>query len=75
MRTCHCGAPIPEGRLEIYPDATTCKDCSPVVPHVCVISYAHKTAGSVIVIPGNEKETIRRASQQYKGRPGRGYSG
>ena len=57
---------IPEARLEVLPNTTTCVGCSDVPRHVGFQIYAHKTAGEVMIIPGDDAEGIRQARAVYE---------
>jgi len=54
----NCGKEIPKERLECY---TTCIDCTNTKPHVVLPIYNHKTAPDLVIINGNNKESIRQA--------------
>lgn len=61
----HCSCEIPEVRLEILPDTTSCVSCSEKNPPKMVarMIYNHKTAGEVIVAKGSEN--VRRLQREY----------
>lgn len=60
---CKCGVTIPQERVEF--GLKTCIDCSDVKPKKGLMSYAHKTAGSIILIPDNP-EAERQAFRAYR---------
>jgi hypothetical protein len=60
-----CGDLIPEGRREVLPSTETCVRCSTVVKHVGFQIYAHKTAGEVMIVPGDDAEGVRQARAVY----------
>jgi hypothetical protein len=61
----HCSCEIPQGRLEILPDTTSCVSCSEKNPPKMVarMIYNHKTAGEVIIAKGGEN--VRRLQREY----------
>lgn len=61
-----CGQEIPVERLEVIPGCTTCVEHSREVQKVALLEYGHKTAGSVVVIDGNDTESVRRAFRAYR---------
>jgi hypothetical protein len=63
-KTCEeCGNPIPAVRLEILPDTTTCVKHSQVKKHFVMPVYSHKTAPEMVVIEGDDIESIRLANR------------
>ncbi len=66
MRCVTCDDEIPAGRLEVLPNTETCVQCSTVEKHVGFQIYAHKTAGEVMIVPGNDREGIRQARAVYQ---------
>lgn len=60
-----CDEVIPEGRVELgYTDR--CKNHSNAVRHYGLMDYSHKTAGSVVIHRGGNKESIRRMQAVYR---------
>ena len=66
MKCEHCGERIPPARLEILPHTTTCVGCSTEPKMVGFQVYAHKTAGEVFMVPGDNAEGIRQARAVYE---------
>lgn len=61
MKTCsNCFMVIPEARLQALPGCTTCVYCSTTPKHFGLMEFSHKTAGSVVIVDGEDKESIRR---------------
>ncbi len=58
-----CDCVIPEERLEILPHTTTCVKCSKEKRKLVFHVYDHKTAPSLVVIDGNDREAIRLAKR------------
>jgi hypothetical protein len=59
----YCQDMIPEGRLEFlieYNRPMVCKDCSTEQRAVGYMDWGHKTAPSLVMVPANAKETIRK---------------
>jgi hypothetical protein len=56
-----CDGAIPQERLEVLPDTTTCVKCSRVKKNIVMPVYSHKTAPEMIVIPSEDRESLRRA--------------
>jgi hypothetical protein len=56
-----CDNEIPQERLEVLPDTTTCVKCSKVRKNVCYPVFAHKTAPETVIIGAESGEEIRRA--------------
>lgn len=54
---------IPEGRLEFlieYNRPMVCIECSTEQKAVGFMDWGHKTAPSLVMVPANAKETIRK---------------
>jgi hypothetical protein len=67
MRTCvNCFRVIQEARLQALPGCTTCVDCSSTPKHFGLMDFSHKTAGSVVIVDGGDKESIRRMKMVYE---------
>jgi hypothetical protein len=63
MRKCaKCGCEIPAMRLEALPNTTTCVGCSRVAGYVGFMDWGHKTAPEIVMIPGDDRENLRRAA-------------
>lgn len=60
-----CGTEIPFERVEILPHTKTCVNCSTEKRKVVFNVYDHKTAPSLIIIDGNDRESIRRATRAH----------
>lgn len=63
-----CGTEIPPERLEILPDTRVCVGCSTEPRAVGFQIYAHKTAGEVFILRGDDTEGIRQARAVYERR-------
>jgi len=61
MRCLCCGETISPERLEALPNTKTCANCSSVVRVVGFMSWEHKTAPSLVVLDGSNKEVLRLA--------------
>lgn len=67
MKTCSkCGVEIPAERLEILPDTTTCVKHSREKRKIAFNVYDHKTAPSLIIISGEDREAIRLARRVHR---------
>jgi hypothetical protein len=66
MNCVTCGEGIPPERLEILPHAETCVRCSTEPRAVGFQIYAHKTAGEVFILRGDDTEGIRQARAVYE---------
>lgn len=69
MKNCEeCSQPIGQARLEAIPGTTFCVTCAGTKgPRpVAFMNYAHKTAGSIIVVDGNNQEHVRQARRAYE---------
>lgn len=64
----HCNEPIPEIRLEFLPHTTECVGCSTESKAVGFQIYAHKTAGEVFIVPGDDSHGIDLARAVYQRR-------
>jgi uncharacterized protein YaiE (UPF0345 family) len=63
MNCRYCHSSIPEGRLEFlieYNKVITCVGCSNEQRAVGYMDWGHKTAPSLVMVPANAKETIRK---------------
>jgi hypothetical protein len=59
----YCQSIIDSERLEFlieYNRPIVCKDCSTEQRAVGYMDFAHKTAPSLVMVPANAKETIRK---------------
>lgn len=59
----YCKSVIDEDRLEFlieYNRPIVCKDCSVEQRAVGFMDWGHKTAPSLVMVPANAKETIRK---------------
>lgn len=66
MNCRYCNSSIPEGRLEFliqYNKTITCVSCTTEQRAVGFLSYSHKTAPELVMIPANNKENIRRCQR------------
>jgi hypothetical protein len=71
---CGCGQDISDERVEFLKStgrAITCITCSREQPKVSFMSYTHKTAGEIVVVPNNpdgtrNKELIRIAERAFR---------
>ena len=61
----HCKIPIPFGRLELLPDTTTCVKHSTEAGYVGVNIFAHKTAPEVMMVKGDNEESVRQMWRAY----------
>ena len=62
----HCKSLIDKDRhefLEEFNRPMVCKDCSTESRAVGYLSYSHKTAPELVMIPANNKEAIRRCDR------------
>lgn len=62
----YCQSVIDNDRLEFlteYNRPMVCKDCSTEQRAVGFLSYSHKTAPELVMIPANNKENIRRCER------------
>lgn len=74
MLCMHCNNEIHPDRVEFIKIAKkqpTCINCSREQPSVTLMSYGHKTAGEVVVVPNNgdgshNAEAIRQAQRAYR---------
>lgn len=62
---CHCGAKIPEERLDVLPDTRVCVKCSKEPKKLGVPAFGHKTGASVVVVDSRDTEGVRRLRNQY----------
>ena len=63
MNCRYCHSSIPEGRLEFlieYNKIITCVSCSNEQRAVGYMDWGHKTAPSLVMVPANATETIRK---------------
>lgn len=63
MKCTYCGSLLPDGRLEFlleYNRTITCLSCSSESRAVGFMDWGHKTAPSLVLVPANAKETIRK---------------
>jgi hypothetical protein len=59
----YCHSSIPEGRLEFlieYNKIITCVSCSNEQRAIGYMDWGHKTAPSLVMVPANATETIRK---------------
>ena len=59
----YCRSMIPEGRVEFlneYNKPMVCIDCSTEQKAVGYMDWGHKTAPSLVMVPANARETIRK---------------
>lgn len=67
--TCNrCSSPVDNERANFLLECgkpVVCKSCSTEQPKVCFVDYAHKTAGSLVVV-GNDPQQIRLAQRAYR---------
>ena len=59
----YCKSMIPEGRVEFlieYNRPMVCIDCSTEERAVGYMDWGHKTAPSLVMVPANATETIRK---------------
>jgi hypothetical protein len=59
----YCKSIIPEGRVEFlieYNRPMVCKECSTEQRAVGFMDWGHKTAPSLVMVPANATETIRK---------------
>lgn len=59
----YCKSMIPEGRVEFlteYNRPMVCIECSTEQRAVGFMDWGHKTAPSLVMVPANAKETIRK---------------
>ena len=66
LKMCGCGKEIPAERLEVFPNATSCAGCSTVVRNRVYMEYGHKTAGALVVVSGDDKESVRLAERAFR---------
>lgn len=67
MRTCiFCGHEIHPDRLELLPNTNTCAEHSTVRKAVGFMEFSHKTAPSVVLVSGSDREGQRRAQRAFK---------
>lgn len=62
----YCQSMIDSDRLEFLMESNrtlVCKDCSTEQRAVGFLSYSHKTAPELVMIPANSKENIRRCER------------
>lgn len=62
----YCQSVIDNDRLEFLTEFNrpmVCKDCSTEQRAVGFLSYSHKTAPELVMIPANNKENIRRCER------------
>lgn len=63
MNCIYCQSMIPDGRLEFLIDTNrrlTCIECSSENKAVGFMDWGHKTAPSLVMVPANATETIRK---------------
>jgi hypothetical protein len=63
MNCIYCNRSVPEGRLEFlleYNKTITCLCCTAEQRAVGYMDWGHKTAPSLVMVPANAKETIRK---------------
>lgn len=67
-RCAACGSEIDPERLEALPEVRLCLPCAGV--HVSkdavFMEYGHKTAPSLVRVPGRDKEALRRATRAFR---------
>lgn len=66
MNCSKCGKSIPQERLEILPHTQTCVKCSTEKAKVVFQVYDHKTAPSLVIIDGNDSDSIRLARRAHR---------
>ena len=62
MTCIYCNSLIPDGRLEFLQETgrrLVCIECSNENRAIGFMDWGHKTAPSLVMVPGNAKETIR----------------
>jgi len=62
----YCKSMVDNDRLEFLIETNrkiVCKDCSVENRAVGFLSYSHKTAPELVMIPANNKESIRRCDR------------
>jgi hypothetical protein len=62
MTCIHCKSLIDQDRYEFIEEFNrpmVCKECSTEQKAVGYMSYSHKTAPQLVMVPSNAKETIR----------------
>lgn len=60
-----CGKSIPQERLEALPDTTTCVEHSNATARVGFMSFAHKTAPSLVMLDAEDTEAVRLARNAF----------
>lgn len=63
MNCVYCQRNVPDGRLEFLIETNrtiTCLDCSSESKAVGFMDWGHKTAPSLVMVPANATETIRK---------------
>ena len=58
-----CGKRIPQARLDVLPNTTTCVACSSVKPMVGFMDWYHKTAPELVMVSTGDTENLRRAQR------------
>jgi hypothetical protein len=61
----HCFQPITAERIDSLGHVKVCVNCSQTPKHFGLMDFSHKTAGTVVIVNGNEKESIRRMKNAY----------
>lgn len=64
MKCDECGTEIPVERLEAVPDTRYCVKCADKhgpKPKVGFMVFGHKTAPELVMIDGDDEESLRRA--------------
>lgn len=51
-----CNSQIPQERLDIFPNCSTCANCSNVTRTIGLMDYAHKTAPQLVILPNNPEQ-------------------
>ncbi len=62
----YCNSMMDNDRVEFlieYNRPIVCKDCSTEQRAVGFLSYSHKTAPELVMVPANNKESIRRCDR------------
>lgn len=66
MNCVYCQRNVPDGRLEFLIETNrtiTCLDCSSESKAVGFMDWGHKTAPSLVMVPANATETIRKLNR------------
>lgn len=57
-RVCRCGTAISQERLDILPNTYSCVRCSTEQPYQGAMVYDHKTAGRLVYVKPENKESV-----------------